>query len=60
MDLYHADRVELIAIVMAQREENAALTQRCVDLTQQVTELQATVERLTEELGRLGDDRAAN
>ena len=58
MDLYHADQVELIAMVMAQREENTALTQRCVDLTQQMTELQATVERLTEELGRLRDDRA--
>lgn len=55
MDLYHATREELIAMLVAQRGENATLQQRCVDLTQQVGELVATVALLTEQLGLVQD-----
>lgn len=57
MDLYHATRNALITMVVEQRAENAALVQRCVDLTQQVEQLGATVALLTEQLGGLQGDR---
>jgi transposase len=53
IDLYHASRDDLIRIILAQQEELADQTRRLVALETQVAAAQATIARLTEQLGAL-------
>ena len=51
MDLYTANRDDLIRRVLAQREVIARLEQVVADQQEQIATLQATIRRLTERLG---------
>ncbi len=64
LDLYQATRDELIRIILAQQEEVAERDRRLAALERQVADAQATIARLTEQLGVLvapvaGDDHPA-
>lgn len=59
LDLYHATRDELLRLVLAQQEELAGQARRLAMLERQLGDAQATIVRLTEQLGALvatGDD----
>lgn len=53
LDLYQATRDELIRIILAQQEELADRDRRLAALERQVTDAQATIVRLTAQLGTL-------
>jgi transposase len=53
LDLYHATRDDLIRLILAQQEELATQARRLVALETHLAEAQATIVRLTEQLGVL-------